>query len=185
VKEMKTVDEQRSNQNDRASGDVPATKPPRSAAGAGFVWGVIIVGGLAWGLVWSDGCNRKKPENYYEVVSCQAASGEWVLLHVFDAKKVRITMVCDYYMTFMAADLDQWADETKWGPHACGLRVGERLIPNLLPANPHDYLEVDERPNQRDGYGPMIRWNLFVAKDTGADHVVQGFKVIREEVVTR
>lgn len=70
-------------------------------------------------------CTRKQePAELYEVVSHEASSGEWVIIHVNtkEHNRVQIRAVCDFYKLSDNKPVER--------PDSCNLIVGQTLVPN-------------------------------------------------------
>jgi hypothetical protein len=122
--------------------------------------------------VFMAGCTKKPVIEGYRVMSFDSTTGTYIILRngTFDGKYLtkRITAVCQFY---------KWGSrETVNGPNVCALKVGSTLVPRF-DTNGKDrvtsLLIVFEDP----GF-------LSVVEGTGEDRVLQGFTILKDEVVS-
>ena len=119
-------------------------------------------------------CAKKQaaPGLAYKIVNYRAEScgdrvcgGEWTVLRVGAQPKVRMTLVCDFY---------KWGKrETVDGPTACNLRVGDTIIPNIMPQKANDFINAWQMSSE-----------IFViTQGDGDDKVEQHFWIKSSAVV--
>jgi hypothetical protein len=115
---------------------------------------------------------EEAPKAVYKIVSYRAepcgdrvCGGEWTVSRVGMQPKVKMTLVCSFY---------KWGQrERVEGPAACNLRVGDTLIPNLLPQKKADFLDVWQLNSEI----------LIVVQGDGDDKVEQHFWIKSSTVV--
>ena len=118
----------------------------------------------------NSGCTDKPVEGY-RIMSVDSATGQWVILRngTFDGKYLtkRMTVVCQYY---------KWGNREKvTGPTACSLRVGSLMIPRYAKdekGNGKTVLYMFEDPDY-----------LSIIEGDGDERIMQGFRILKNEVV--
>ena len=113
---------------------------------------------------------RTQNREGYRVVSYDAQTHQWTLLRTgtFNGERVtkRLVAVCSSYRWGSHAPL--------YGPEECHLVVGRLIVPNPLPKDPTDFVDVDE----------MVTEDLDITERSGEEQTSQMFKILKNEVVT-
>ena len=107
-----------------------------------------------------------KTAESYQIVSHQAASGEWVIIRVNNENhsRIQITAVCDFY---------KWGEhEPVEGPDSCDLVVGDTLVPNRFPKDGQIFLDIWQLGD-----------TLFITRGDGPGRVSQQFSVRSAQVM--
>jgi hypothetical protein len=131
-------------------------------------WPAVV---LAVVTLNNSGCTHKPIVEGYRVMSFDSTTGQWVILRngTFDGKYLtkRMTVVCEFY---------KWGNRERVnGPNACSLRVGSLMVPR--------YLLDDKKNVETVLYMFEDSDYLSTVEGTGDDQVMQGFKILKNEVV--
>ena len=117
-------------------------------------------------------CSRKedvKVVEGYRVTGHDARTGEWEIIRngTFEGKYLvkRMTALCSFVI---------WGDRgMARGPDACDLRVGEMMVPNPVPKDGSDFLDISEKSGD----------TLAITKGRGPDRILQEFTILKYEVL--
>ena len=102
----------------------------------------------------------------YKVVSYDASTGEWVIVHLDNVQhtRVEIRAVFDSY---------RWGKhEPVTGPNNCAIRVGQEFVPNRFKFNTNDFVDVN-----------LTTDTLYITEGAGDDIVHQRFNVRSAKVI--
>ena len=131
-------------------------------------WLVVV---LAIITLSNAGCAHKPIVEGYRVTSFDSTTGQWIILRngTFDGKYLtkRMTVVCDFY---------KWGNRERLsGPNVCSLEVGSLMVPHYRlddKQNLKTVLYMFEDPDY-----------LSIIQGDGDDQVMQGFRILKNEVV--
>jgi hypothetical protein len=73
---------------------------------------------------------------FYEVTAFDSSTGQYTLVRVDNTtnKRIEYVLVCNFY---------KWGNHERVdGPHSCDLSVGQILIPNPLPKNSSEFVDI-------------------------------------------
>ena len=114
-------------------------------------------------------CTRKQePAEFYQIVSHEASSVEWAIIHVNNEKhnRVQIRAVCDFYKLGDNKPVE--------GSDSCDLMVGQDLVPNRFMTHPGEFLDIWQLGDK-----------LFITRGEGANRVHQQFSIQSAKVMKR
>lgn len=111
---------------------------------------------------------NQEPVEFYQIISHEAYSGEWVIIreNKQEHSRVKITAVCDFYKLAN--------HESVVGPDSCNLIVGQNLVPNRLQTRPGEFLDIWQSGDK-----------LFITKGKGADRIHQQFSIRSAKVLSQ
>jgi len=129
------------------------------------------------------GCTKVPELDRYEVVSYNAGTAEWVMIHraMVDGKTrvQRLTLEC------VCSVPSFWDDrQTRYGPNACHLEVGRTMVPTRTsrPVAPND----DGKPFlaiTTDNFPQFIVSERSKSTEKVHDWSEQHFSILKSEVV--
>lgn len=117
-------------------------------------------------------CTKTPIKEGYRILSYNSTTGQWIVLRngTFDGQYLtkRLTLLCEYY---------KWGNqEATTGSNACSLRVGRLLVPNFGLDGKSDGKSVLYIFEDTD--------RLSIIEGSGEERVTQGFRILKNEVVT-